>query len=420
MAQTVKIRVSSDFRNPAWLLIYSGSENGGLTVEQMASKEQISRLEEQVEEEKDLIRLDNEELLKFSRRTKSLEGALFHDNSSIVATCIKSRNQLSTAAISQDYETALQEMGRVVSDPLQVFCVAAAVHLKYLNTDKRQTGFPEIEDTKIGALRDFLISTTLPKRNIYAQAFLDEVNNLLVSMRPWITDVSGNPKMTIDMRKIWEGQLELHIQELEQAFTELNKNSTNSMKLIVGKGLFARLSQAEIHAAKKSKKTVEKWAKETYWSTHRCVNRGRGRWVDSRRKEYKWNEELSLDLTRPLLTDWQKTFFEKMPLAFETHVTNAMQLITDFSQNKLDENYCLDVVDGKQLLRDHVNAAQRVLRFEKDRAFEDYKQAMKKTHRQGAPTIKEFLEPMYDRCSQDTGTSAFHFQLPTQLLTVSF
>jgi hypothetical protein len=187
----------------------------------MAIRKQIAQLEQQREDAQKLSRAEADKLASFGRRIKHLERALFYARSNLRATCIKDRNTRSSAAIRRDFENTLHEMGRNPTESLQVFCVAAVLHIKYLKSPKRLTGFPTTEDTQIPALRDWLISTTLKDRNNYAQAFLEDIDNLVTSMQPWINDTHADIKMTPQMRGDWEPQLEAAIKGLQEVCYDL-------------------------------------------------------------------------------------------------------------------------------------------------------------------------------------------------------
>lgn len=188
------------------------------TIEQMALKSQIDHLKSQVVTIRQSILHDSQKLEYFGRRLNTKKEAIAQEHSIIAAICIQDKNRLSTAAIERDFEHTLQEMGKKLSCPLQVFCTAAAVHLQYLTGGERRRGFPTMQSTQIGALRDWLISTTLPKRNSYAQSFLEEVDGLVKTMQPWICDTTAFVKMTEDDKKAWKLQFESSISGLKQVY----------------------------------------------------------------------------------------------------------------------------------------------------------------------------------------------------------
>jgi hypothetical protein len=64
------------------------------------------------------------------------------------------------------------------------------------------------------------------------------------------------------------------------------------MRQLVTTNIYSMAPEAERMAAKQAKGTAEKWAAGCHWSTHRCVNRVRGLWEDSKGKVHKWNDDL--------------------------------------------------------------------------------------------------------------------------------
>jgi hypothetical protein len=64
------------------------------------------------------------------------------------------------------------------------------------------------------------------------------------------------------------------------------------MAELVEKNIYNKVPEVQNLAGAKARRTAEKWAFGTHWSTHRVVNRERGVWKDSRGKDHKWNDEL--------------------------------------------------------------------------------------------------------------------------------
>jgi hypothetical protein len=200
--------------------MFPESETNIATSEQTELRKRASETEKRHSELQGTIRKDGELLLSLDRRLKNLDKALFYAESRLRVAAIQHRNQLSTAAIRKDYEMTLQEMGRQSTKPLQVFAVSAEVHLNYLALARQpgriHAGFPNRSDTNIPALRDWLLGTTLDTRERYAQAFLEDVEQFVRSMQPWINDKYRDMKMSAEVRESWEPQFENQIMELKQ------------------------------------------------------------------------------------------------------------------------------------------------------------------------------------------------------------
>jgi len=185
------------------------------SVEQVELRNKLVEHQKQVSELKSMMQSASQDLLSYSRRAESKNKQMFFAQSRIMVKCIRHRNNLSTTAIRSDYRATLQEMGRQVNEDLQVFPVSATIHLKYQSTEKRHRGFPNVSDTNISALRDWLYGSTLDDRERIAQAFLDDVDDFLASIQPWIMDKYGETKMTAEQRAQWESQMESLTAELE-------------------------------------------------------------------------------------------------------------------------------------------------------------------------------------------------------------
>ena len=200
--------------------MFPESEANIATSEQTELRKKASEMEKRYSELQGTIRKDGEMLLSLDRRLKNLGKALFYAESRLRVAAIQHTNQLSTAEIRKDYEMTLQEMGRQSTKPLQVFAVSAKVHLNYLalahQPGRIHPGFPNRSDTNVPALRDWLLGTTLDTRERYAQAFLEDVEQFVRSMQPWINDKYRDMKMSAEVRESWEPQFENQIMELKQ------------------------------------------------------------------------------------------------------------------------------------------------------------------------------------------------------------
>lgn len=164
---------------------------------------------------KDTVQSESKDLISYGRRITSKQETLLFAQSRFMVQCIRHRNDMSSAAITSDYNATLQEMGRQPNKDLQVFPVSATMHLRYQNSKKRPLGFPNRKDTHISALQDWLHGTTLNDRERYAQDFLEDVDEFLASIQPWIMDKYGENKMPCELRGYWEPRMESLVSDLE-------------------------------------------------------------------------------------------------------------------------------------------------------------------------------------------------------------
>ncbi|KAE8443183.1 hypothetical protein EG329_002282 [Mollisiaceae sp. DMI_Dod_QoI] len=375
----------------------------------LALRNELAQKEKQLSDTKAKIKGDVKKLLSFSRRLEGIQSSIFHTKSRIRTACIKNRNDVSTAFIQRDYEDTLQQMGRESTGPLQIFCVASRVYLQYMKIKGpsiKHPGFPNRADTQIGALRDWLVGTTFDTRERYAQAFLEDVENFLDSVTPWINDKYGDLKMSAEIREVWEPLVEAKLGELQQKFSQLSLDTANTMKDLVQTKLYSKVPNAEQSAGVQAKKTVETWG-TMHWSTHKRINRAHGHWKDSKRKQHKWNAELVVDLTTPLVRHWDKTFFREFPKQQTLYVQQGDLLIASFAETTTDNDICPDVSDGLGILKDHILRTQNLLKHQLIHCFEEITKVVRKSHKCAVPAVKEFLIPMYDKCSAEGGSGHY-------------
>ncbi|KUJ08363.1 uncharacterized protein LY89DRAFT_742198 [Mollisia scopiformis] len=381
------------------------------TDEQLTLRHELSQKEKELSEVQAKIEKGTKNLLSISRRLAGIENSTFHVRSRIRAACIKNRNDVATAAIQKDYQATLRQIEKESTGPLKVFCVASKIYLAYKKSkdpNKKYSGFPNIGETQIGALRDWLVGTTFDTRDKYAQAFLEDVETFLDSVGPWLKDKYSDLKMTAELRELWEHQMDEQLQELEQKFSELSLNIGNSMKEVVKSKIYSAVPEAEKSAAGRALNTVGTWGGQLHWSTHKAVNRERGEWTDSKQRTHTWNKDLVRNFTTPLLPQWHKTFFEEFPIKKELYVMGADRFIASFAESSADRNMCPDVSDGLDVLEDHILRTQNLLRAQLDQRFQEIEKVVKKSHRYAAPAVKDFLEPMYAQCAGEGGKG--HFQ----------
>ena len=178
---------------------------------------ELVRLQNDFAQLKENLGRDSEGLLKLQDRIKKKKRDKDVAVSNQLKACLEHRNNLSIQAIRKDFSNTMREMGSESTATLQVFPVAASVHLKYMPEipEQKVSGFPTLQSTGIGALRDWLNSITLDSRQKIAQAFLEDVEIFYHSMQPWANDKYVDTKMPTELRAVWEARLDLQIKGLE-------------------------------------------------------------------------------------------------------------------------------------------------------------------------------------------------------------
>ncbi|RFU34362.1 hypothetical protein B7463_g1957, partial [Scytalidium lignicola] len=372
------------------------------------AREHLAQIENLLDATETEQKNEASELLAIQNRIDSNTKAWWFSESRIHKACIDNRNELSALAIKNDYEATLKEIGKESAVPLQVFGVAAATYLKYItNRLYRSKGFPNIQDTQIGSLRDWLISTTLNDRQQYAQAFLDDIEQFLYALKPWIADTLGDALLTADQRALWSSAIEQRVDELIKDFSQLSLKFFNCIEEQIQSELYPKLKQAQVSAGAIARRTAARWTQYMTWSTHRAVNHRHGTWTDSKRREHKWNHDLAHDFTGPFIADWDRILFNQIPTELDKFVIEGDDLIAKFAGTVAFEDFDNVARDGVYLLKEHILRTQRLLRDEIDKEKDQVKAVIRKAHRLAVPSIMDFLAPMYQECAAEGGTGHY-------------
>lgn len=160
-------------------------------------------------------------LLSLTKKQGNLnDDVLWYLMNTKMAACVKSRNEVLSTGIKEDYERVVKEMGRnVLVKPLKVFCVSASHFLEYTKDGDDTTrfwGFPTKMSTEIPLLREWLISTSFEARANKAQSFLEDLEGYELVLKRWASDSTVDARLDSIHRSRAEGVFELKLNELDQ------------------------------------------------------------------------------------------------------------------------------------------------------------------------------------------------------------
>lgn len=190
----------------------SDSDESPSTAQKLPGQQTLPQLQKLMSEH-----IKSEESL--SKRIDSLQIALNKSCSRAIIRATEYRNAQSIKMVRNDYEQTLQEIHKETDGAtLQVFCVASKTYLEYLRPDitARKMAFPTKADTQIPKLRDWLIKFTWKQRDRNAQVFLESVENLLSSMKPWLHYCSKDAKLTVGQRANMQHILHIPLEGFEE------------------------------------------------------------------------------------------------------------------------------------------------------------------------------------------------------------
>lgn len=178
--------------------------------------------------------------------------------------------------------------------------------------------------------------------------------------------------------------------------------------------------EAQRSAGLASRRTAATWTHGVGWSTHRKTNQRHGTWVDYRRREHKWNDDLYVlrvmdsfyvlltrcrahDFTSTLLVTWNHVLFDRVPKELDEFVLKGADFISEFVSTVGHEDLDKVAPDGLELLKEHILRTPRLLKDEIEDEKNRVSTAIRASHRLAIPAIERFLIPMYEKCGAEKG-----------------
>lgn len=160
------------------------------------------------------------QLWSLQTKKESIESSLANNQARIKAKCIKNRNEIQIAAITEEFETGRKELGEQdASRPLQIFCVSAKAFLDLCSGQEGEAlacGVFTKADTGIPTFRDALIAKTWETRLHNSRTFNEGVANAAALLDMWSADTIADFKMKSDERAVVETKLDEMYGALEQ------------------------------------------------------------------------------------------------------------------------------------------------------------------------------------------------------------
>ena len=241
--------------------------------------------------------------------------------------CISGRNDYSKDAIRQDFAKGVKELDgetdvednedydpcldlrdyETVKRSLNIFCVSAREFQKFQGhfAEDHVSGFPNVADTGIPALRAHCIAATEAKRVRSYKFFLTHFDRFLNSLLIWCsrrcfqTQIEGQPELE-------KASLDEMLQVLRTGIGKLVEELLNELLRYLNTDIFSVFQSAQNKACDKAIETCQKWGRPInhekrdagglYFSTYRAILVRRGGPYDNKQGGYDWNAELAKPL----------------------------------------------------------------------------------------------------------------------------
>ncbi|KAA8568159.1 hypothetical protein EYC84_008555 [Monilinia fructicola] len=204
-------------------------ENDSVSPETTLSQAQNARSNFQME-----VNSQSNKLWTLQTKKQSSETDLANTRCRLKSECIKNRNEIQIAAITEEFEVAGKKLEkRTLQKPLQIFCLSAQAFMNLCTgqpSKALESGFFTRDDTGIPKFRDALIATI---------------------WEPRLRNAHG-----ADERAIVDAKLDEMCRALEQEFEELNFDTSYAIEKLVADQLYPQFEDIAMKAYEEERKLV--------------------------------------------------------------------------------------------------------------------------------------------------------------------
>ncbi|KAK2001920.1 hypothetical protein LX36DRAFT_652804 [Colletotrichum falcatum] len=355
----------------------------------------------------------------------------------VKSICIQGRNGYSKGAIQRDFamgikeldqEAAIEENEQIfnpdedirdydeVARNLPVFCVSSRAYQKMRGRlqkdDFNNDGFRDVDETEIPQLQQHAKKLTEDGRAANCRRFLNDLRQLLNSMRMWAANDGTRAHMTDREKFNEEARLRAQLSVLEKDFTKAVDECVAAIKEALSESIYDFFDQSIPAAIEAAVPTASGWGAHRseggmFWATYKATCRRSGVYTGASGPR-DFNAELFEPISRQLATGWERAFQRRLPQALEGFAMSARLLLEEFHRNVISgsqergNNYAGISMLSNQL-RTHTARLKEVpamirtvvqeLQREASRGFE--------------PVIQQEMQPAYDICVAESGSGSY-------------
>lgn len=298
-----------------------------------------------------------------------------------------------------------------IEQSLPVFCVSARAYQKLagrLEKDSVQIdGFTSLNDTEIPQLQEHARKMTEAGRKHTSQLFLNELNQLLNSMRLW---ASAKTRAAVSKKdqEVNDKVLRGCLARLDTVFRGIVKDHHSSMEHCVQGQLYKTLDDLIPVASGSAVNTATGWGGPRasggmFWASYKAACRREGSWLDK-----DFNAELFEPINGKLAGTWERTFQQRIPTTLTRFAGNCKAVLDEFHRDVATNVPGAAVNPAglsilNQLNRAHHTNLDATPKIIGDRITERQRAA----NRGFTPVIENAMQPAYDACARERGIGTY-------------
>ncbi|KAF9881435.1 tat pathway signal sequence [Colletotrichum karsti] len=400
-------------------------------------QEKLAELKAQRKEVRQLRKEVDASLSDIRQQMKPLQAEESRLLGAVKAVCIQGRNGYSKGAIQRDFAMGIKELDQEaaieedentfnpdedirdydeVARNLPVFCVSSRAYQKMRGRlqkdDFNNDGFRDVSETEIPQLQQHAKKLTEGGRAATCRRFLNDLSQLLNSMKMWATNDGTLSYMSDKDKKTEESQLRRRLLDLEREFAKAVDECLTSMKDALAESIYDHFDRTIPSAADAAVPTASSWGAPRsmggmFWATYKATCRRAGVYSGASGPR-DFNAELFEPISKQLATGWEKAFQRHLPRALEGFSMSARLVLENFhraavatSQQRGTNFAGINMLS--QQLRTHITRLKEIPGLLRTTIQDLQREASRGFH----PIITEDMQPAYDICVEERGSGSY-------------
>ncbi|KAI8234419.1 Nuclear GTPase SLIP-GC [Colletotrichum sp. SAR 10_96] len=404
---------------------------------EQAIQERLSGLKAQRKAVRQLRKEVDHKLSDLRQAMKPLQAEEGRLLAGVKAVCIQGRNEYSKGAIQCDFAMGIKELDQEaaieeneetfnpdedirdydeVARNLPVFCVSSRAYQKMRGRlqkdDFNDEGFRNADETEVPQLQQHAKKLTEAGRAATCRRFLNDLSQLLNSMRMWAANDGSLSHMSDQDKRNEEGHIRRQLASLDRDFKKAVDECLTSIKEALAESIYDYFDLTIPSASAAAVPTATSWGAHRseggmFWATYKATC-GRSGVYAGASGPRDFNAELFEPISKQLATGWERAFQRRLPQALEGFAMSARLLLDTFHRGAIARsqqrgtNYA-GINMLSQQLRTHTARLKEIPGLLRTVVQELQREASRGFH----PVITEEMQPGYDLCVAECGTGSY-------------
>lgn len=293
-----------------------------------------------------------------------------------------------------------------VAESLPVFCVSSRAYQQLRGRLKKDNfsndGFKSVEDTEVPQLQEHARKMTEAGRALNCRVLLNDMNQLLNSMKLWASN-DGTSQLSNQDKRGEQARLTQHLAQLDINLQHCVRDCVNSLRDELADNIFDAFGRTIPLAQVAAIPTAQSWANSMRWATYKATVRRSGVW-NGAAGPHDFQAELWAPVAQHLAGGWERAFQRRLPDVLQTFVIRANNMLDNFHKDAISyaREHFINL-SGVGLLDQQLSVYKQRITGIPAIIAAIIQDIQRDANRSFEPRVQQDMQPAYDVCTQETG-----------------